>query len=431
MNKTLDDTTTITIPEYGVRTLDESQINEAVDIPYLKKECFKYNLQNPPYKITPLRDNKVQIENTSYSGVIQLENSRIYFSTKVKTNLFYMLSFLKDETCFHYDSDRIIELKEGANFFDILGKLFLNELDAISKRGFYKSYVFKEENLKFFKGKLLFSRNIRNDTSKNTRFYCSYKDLTFDNLENQIVLRALTLLIPLIRFNEKTKKELLKYTNLLKDTISLLNLIPEDCSKVQYSRLNDYYRAVIQFSRAILQNYFIRSSTTGQSRGFNFIVNMNKVYEDFVTTIIEEIVKEEEEFKDYIVSRQEIFDSLVKERKIITRPDIILRKKGPKDEYPLIIDTKYKKDTSNADLYQIIAYALAIPSSKACCLIYPENEKIAENVLTIDPEKFGYIRPDIKIHYLNVDLNIDENVNFNCYIKKVKNDLKNKLLIFL
>ena len=96
MNKTLDDTTTITIPEYGARTLGESQINESVDIPYLNKACFTRNSQNPPYKITPLRDNKVQIENTSYSGVIQLENSRIYFSTKVKTNLFYMLSFLRE-----------------------------------------------------------------------------------------------------------------------------------------------------------------------------------------------------------------------------------------------------------------------------------------------------------------------------------------------
>ena len=422
---------TITIPEYSSVELEGDDINEKIDLSYLKKDCFRYNTSNPPYKITLLRDNKIKIENTSYSGVIQLENSRIYFSTKVKTNLFYMLSFLKDESCFHYDSDRIIEIKEGANFFDILGKMFLNELQVISKRGFYKSYLVKEENLKFFKGKLIINENIKNAISKNTHFYCSYRDLTFNNLENQILLRTITLLIPLIRFNEKTKKELLRYENLLKDTISLVNLVPEDCNKIQYSRLNEYYNTIIQFSKVILQNYFIRSSLKGESRGFNFIVNMNKVYEDFISTIIEEIVVEEEELKEFIVERQEIFNSLVKERKIITRPDIILRKKGPKDDYPIIIDTKYKLDRSNADYYQVIAYALAIPTAKACFLIYPESEKNLEDILTIDTFDLENKRPEIKIYSINIDIDINENVIFDEYISKIKKILKEKLIRFL
>lgn len=425
------DEKTITIPEYSSVELEGDDINEKIDLSYLKKDCFRYNTSNPPYKITLLRDNKIKIENTSYSGVIQLENSRIYFSTKVKTNLFYMLSFLKDESCFHYDSDRIIEIKEGANFFDILGKMFLNELQVISKRGFYKSYLVKEENLKFFKGKLIINENIKNAISKNTHFYCSYRDLTFNNLENQILLRTITLLIPLIRFNEKTKKELLRYENLLKDTISLVNLVPEDCNKIQYSRLNEYYNTIIQFSKVILQNYFIRSSLKGESRGFNFIVNMNKVYEDFISTIIEEIVVEEEELKEFIVERQEIFNNLVKERKIITRPDIILRKKGPKDDYPIIIDTKYKMDRSNADYYQVIAYALAIPTAKACFLIYPESEKNLEDILTIDTFDLENKRPEIKIYSINIDIDINENVVFGEYIRKIKKILKEKLVRFL
>ena len=235
-----------------------------------------------------------------------------------------------------------------------------------------------------------------------------------------------------VMINIKNTKYNSNLTNsILRDTISLLNLTPDDCIKIQYSRLNEYYKTIIQFSKAILQNYFIRSSLKGESKGFNFIVNMNKVYEDFITTIIEEIVQEEPEFKEYIVERQEMFDSLVKEKKIITRPDIILRKRGPKDEYPIIIDTKYKRDTSHADLYQIMAYALAIPTSKICCLIYPESETITEQLMTLETEKFGNTRPEIKIYNLNVDLNIDENVDFNFYIDKVKSDLKNKLNVFL
>ena len=71
----------VTIREYSSKVLDN--INELKDLPYLKKECFKYD-KAKPYKIRPLRDDNVEIENTSYAGIIQLDKIRIHFSTKVK-----------------------------------------------------------------------------------------------------------------------------------------------------------------------------------------------------------------------------------------------------------------------------------------------------------------------------------------------------------
>ena len=78
--------------------------------------------------------------------------------------------------------------------------------------------------------------------------YCSYENLTYNNLENQIILRAATLLIPLIRFSEKIKRDLIRYSYLLREDVGLVNVAPEDCDKVHYSRLNDYYETIIQFS---------------------------------------------------------------------------------------------------------------------------------------------------------------------------------------
>jgi 5-methylcytosine-specific restriction endonuclease McrBC regulatory subunit McrC len=133
---------TVCIPEYAREKIPHFDSN--VDIEYLKKSCFGTDTKNPPFEVLELKDGKVEIRNTSYAGVIQLGEFRIEFSTKVKTNLFYMLSFLKDEGCFRYDPDKVIDLKEGQSFFDILGKMFLNELEKISRVGFYKKYVKKE-----------------------------------------------------------------------------------------------------------------------------------------------------------------------------------------------------------------------------------------------------------------------------------------------
>lgn len=396
------------------------------DVSYLKKACFKYETRRPPYEIWQLEDNQSQIRNTSYAGVIQLEKERIHFSTKVKANLFYMLSFLKDEEAFCYDSDVLIEIKEGQNFFDILGILFLNGLENIFKRGFYKKYVHREENIKFLKGKLLIGKQIQNNIKKNMKFVCAYDNLTFDNLENQIILRATTLLIPLIRFNEDIRSNLLRFSHLLREEVTLRNVMPEDCNKVQFSRLNDYYSPIIQLSKVILQNYFIRSTSVGESVGFNFIVNMNKVYEDFVTKLIKEVI--EESSVDYLVEEQKRFGSLVREQRIKIRPDVILRKKNT-EKYPYIIDAKYKRQESNSDYFQVIAYALAIPTTTDCYLIYPQDEEIDMYSLTIEANKFNDARADIKLHVMKIDLLLGEEDNFQSYIKKMKEQLKKKLSV--
>lgn len=416
------------IEEYKYKDIS---LNIDKDLPYLRKDCFKISSSSPPFNIIELKDNKVRIHNTSYSGIIQLDKERLHFSEKVKVNLFYMMSFLKDEENFYYDPDVIIEIEEGINFFDILGRLFLNELVEIEKKGFYKKYVKKEENLNFLRGKIQFRNQIINDIKKIPKFYCQYSDLTFDNLENQIILKATTLLIPLIKFNMEIRSELLKYSNLLKENISLVNVIPEDCNKVQYSRLNDYYKTIIQFSKVILQNYFIRSKFKGAAKGFNFIVNMNKVFEDFISTIIEDILKSDKDFKFYRVETQRKFNSLVKEKSIGTRPDIILGIKDKPNTYPYIIDTKYKKDVSNADYFQIIAYALEIPDSKACALIYPIYENVEDTVLTLNTESFGKNREDIKLYTIKINLFLGEDLSFEEYILKIKGEVKEKLLKFV
>lgn len=410
----------IEISEYKYRVIDK--FSEEKDWEYLDKPCFNYK-RKKPYEIFKNREGKVCVKNTSYSGIIQLENVRLHFSTKVKTNLFYMLSFLKSEDEFLCDTETPIEIKEGANFFDIIGRLFLNEFEEIVKRGLLKKYIKKQENIGFLKGKLYFKGQIQNDINNNPKFSCIYDDLTVNNLENQIVLRALTLLIPMIRFNMDLVKDLKLYEHILKDFVELVDVSPSDCDKIHFSRLNEYYSAIIQFSKLILEENFIRSVYKGKSRGFNFIVNMNKVYEDFITEMVKEVA--EDDFDEYKVVSQNRFYNLVSgDRKIITMPDIVLEK-GEKI-YPLIIDAKYKKDDKNTDYYQVIAYSLAIPKVEACCLIYPETEPdIIKTPLTLKRNITEQEGENVKLYAKTVDLHINNDLEFDDFVIKIKDQIKN------
>ena len=410
----------IKISEYKYRVIDK--FCKETDWDYLEKHCFKYK-EKKPYNIFKNREGEVCIKNSSYSGIIQLENVRVHFSTKVKTNLFFMLSFLKSEKEFLCDKETPIEIKEGANFFDIIGRMFLNELEEIVKKGLLKKYVKKHENIGFLKGKLYIKGQIHNNIKNKPKFSCIYDDLTVNNLENQIVLRALTLLIPMIRFNMDIFKDLKSHEYILKDSIELVDVSPSDCDKIHFSRLNEYYSTIIQFSKLIIEENFIRSVNKGKSRGFNFVVNMNKVYEDFITEMVLEVV--DQNFEEYKVVSQSRFNSLVKEKKIVTIPDIILKQRGT-ESYPLIIDAKYKREDKNTDYYQVIAYSLALPEAKACCLIYPNTEKDIEKKLTLRRDIIhSNGQDDVKLYAKVVDLHIEEDLLFDDFISGIKSQIKN------
>lgn len=419
----------ITVQENSVKKLD-FDLNEE-DKKYLTSEIFnpgnKQNIEVFYYD----REGYPSIRVGPFAGIVQLSKKRIHFSTKVDARLFYMLSFLKSEKAFHYDPHTIIDIEKGSNFFDIVGRLFLNKLNELIKIGLLRKYVRTNENLRFLKGKLLIKNQIRKNLVDKSRFSCEYEDLTFDNLENRIILSALSSLISLIRFNEKVRNELKKFETIFKDCITYKKINPQECNFVKFNRINQHYVDIIKLSKLILEARFIRSVHEGESRGFNFIVDMNKVFEDFITEIIEEVISED--FSGYIVEKQQKFRSLVKERKLITKPDVLI--KNENDCYPLIIDTKYKSKSSNSDFYQIIAYSLALPTSKRCCLIYPVSDKteIDQQSLTLVRNLSNSASETVTLTCRTIDLSskLEDDVKFEQYIKGIKVQVKTLLQEFL
>lgn len=412
----------IEVPEYK----DSDEFNlEKRDVYYLEQETFHKDFTFELLKSKESKDG-YYIRNTSYAGIIELSDKRIVFSTKVKSNLFYLLRFITSENCILFDPDKIIDLEEGNNFFEVIGRLFANELNHIIQTGILKKYVSKEENLNFLRGKLNIREQFTNNIRSKPKFHCTYQDLTFDNRENRIVFNALIDLISLININLDLKEELISYEYFLRNYVSQEHISPSECDLVSYNRLNDKYRTVISLSKIILEEKYIRSTEKGYSKGFNFIVNMNKVFEDFITEMIRQIINENEEFTKYTVNPQLKFRTLDKQGKLRIIPDIVIEDEP--SNFPLVIDTKYKKEDVNNDYYQIISYALAIPTTKSVVLIYPidfltERElNVGRDLRNIQDSKI------IDILVRGIDLHIDEEIEYEDYIISIKDQLINKVL---
>lgn len=69
-----------------------------------------------------------------------------------------MLKTLKDARFKSFNSANLIAQK--MHLLDIFVMMFLDELDAIVKQGIRSKYIPQEDNLNYFKGKLLVSQNI-------------------------------------------------------------------------------------------------------------------------------------------------------------------------------------------------------------------------------------------------------------------------------
>lgn len=391
------------------------------DLDYLDSECFRRSDGKRVIEVLPpFRDTGLcRVGNTSFAGIIQLDGVRLMFSTKVRANLFHMLSYtrtLERSKSIFLDPEKPIEIQEGLAFPDFMGRLFLRELDTIFTRGLLKKHIRQEEDISYLKGKLVSKRQLVNDLNKAARFHCIYGDLTYDNLENKVMTKALGLLLRRIKHNKDVLGGLHRYELMLRSQVNPSGITYHHCGKIGLNRLNDYYREILGYSRLILEDAYIRSIRTGAGKALNFLVDMNQLYEDFVTQLFEDIITKE--YLDMGIEKQRSYRTLDRDKYLTTRPDIILRSRQD-DGHPLIIDAKYKRGESNADYYQAIAYSLSIRSCRRCCLIYPKTENVHREKLVVYRDKEEEF-DEVEIHSRTIDILIDQDMSFDEYIDAAK-----------
>ena len=145
------------------------------------------------------------------------------------------------------------------------------------------------------------------------------------------------------------------------------NAVPD----VTFDRLNEHYREVVALARLVLRHGSFEASR-GRVRAQGFLIDMNRVFQDFVTRAL----REELRLSAHVFRSEAAIGriSLDEEGRIRLRPDISWWEAGA---CMFVGDAKYKRmvDTRvpNADLYQLLAYAVALDLPGGM-LIYAQGE---------------------------------------------------------
>ena len=260
------------------------------------------------------------------------------------------------------------------NLYEIFINMYVQEVLHLVKHGLRSDYVIQEDNLGFYKGKLLVGKHIRLNSVHKERFYVGFEEYLPNRPENKLVKATLEKLLRITTSAENSKeiRQLLMAFEMVETSISY----EKDFAKVVINRNTKDYENLIRWSRVFLMNESF-SVFSGSTTSRALLFPMESVYESYVSREIKKSLIPH----GWDVSCQEKGMHLFKKPKKLfrLRPDIVLRRGGR----TVIMDTKWKKlslnetnyGISQSDMYQMYAYSKKYKTPEIW-LLYPDNREM-------------------------------------------------------
>ena len=118
------------------------------------------------------------------------------------------------------------------------------------KRGLRSSYTLREDNLNFFKGKLLVGRHVRKNFAHGEKFFVAFDEYSFDRPEHRLIKSTL---IKIFRTTQETKNFRLANRLLADfDSVAPSTNFAKDFAAVSNDRLNRKYQIVMAWTKIFL-----------------------------------------------------------------------------------------------------------------------------------------------------------------------------------
>ncbi len=260
----------------------------------------------------------------------------------------------------------------NSSLFEIFIRQFLQEVKILIREGLHKKYRKTEDNINFYRGKLLVNNQIKYNHLHKERFYCEFNTFDYDNKMNQILYCALDILRKMNLGN--SLQDDLKSIMIDLPEISLKKIVKSDFTNFVFDRAGEKYKEAIQLAKLIILQYLPDSS--GHENTLSIFFDMNKLFEEYVFQILRRYTDLQPKFQ-----YPKTFCKFDENETRGIKSDIYI------EQRKTIIDTKWKilkndsvKDIASTDLMQMYTYGKYFNCCKTI-LLYPKNlyNNAAEN----------------------------------------------------
>lgn len=347
---------------------------------------------------------------SNYVGLIQMRNGyqvqvlpKIDFGTEPDTKneetkrvFLRMLRSMKDFPGKVFN-DATLKM-DRMTLYEIFINMYLQEVRTLVKHGIRSAYVAREDNLRFYKGKLVVNEHIKENAAHGERFYARYDEYLVNRAENRLI-KATLLKLQGVTGSAENQKEIRQLLTAFEMVTPSFNY-QKDFSKVVIDRNTKDYDILMRWSRVFLLN---KSFTTfsGGHDARALLFPMEKVFESYVAQQLKKVLTD----LNWEISIQDkgyyLFDS---PRQFALRPDIVITRG---DGSRIILDTKWKSLSDKpginygipqTDMYQMYAYAKKYKTSEIW-LLYPVNPEMrSHSDISFDSDD------DVKVSLFFVDI---------------------------
>lgn len=351
--------------------LTEYQESAPVALTVDQRDALKEAVSGLSITPAPGESDRYTLKPGSTVGAVEVDDLSVLIRPKIEVKQLISLACYPDWRDLVQSSD--FNFPEQWALPDVIAAMFAAAAEKAFARGLLHGYVEREEALQTVRGRIRFDEQIRRRFGLPLPVEVRYDEFTDDVPENRLVKAANRRLrragLRDTARSRETRRRLGRINALL-DGVSLCDYPPNAVPEVKFDRLNQHYKRVVELARLILrQDRF--EADRGKFRASGFLMDMNKVFQDFVTAALREKLRlSPGEFGERRVG------SLDEDGEITLRPDLVWRE-GRRCVF--VGDAKYKrirKDARvpNADLYQMLAYATAL-GLPGGLLIYAKDDE--------------------------------------------------------
>jgi 5-methylcytosine-specific restriction enzyme subunit McrC len=321
--------------------------------------------------VAPLPDGSWLAVTNSRVGVAVGADWELRVSPKLDVSaLMFLLAYATDPKGWRDDR---VAFDIADDLFDAVAVGFsLHALNAL-KRGALHGYLHVDERLMSVRGRVRFGDQLARSMSLPLPIEVSYDDYTADILENRMLKTAAQILLRLGRVPTAARLRLLQVRALL-DEVAFVER-PGEIRSPPLTRLNQRYGPALRLAELILRASSV-DTEHGSIVAASFVFDMNRVFEDFVTTAFREAMAEHggevrSQVKPY---------SLDEGEKLPLKPDISWWLDG---RCFAVLDAKYKEIKSGVmrhdDAYQMLAYCTAYKLPRGY-LVYAKDSGVESRV---------------------------------------------------
>ena len=292
-----------------------------------------------------------QLSAHNFVGSVNVAGLQVLVRPKIPLrNLFLLLEVGLRERDWH---DEAALFETTGDLLPALVSFLARTTETTLARGLYHSYREQRDRLTALRGRVDVARQF-SQPGVVVPTACRFTEFTADLVENSYLKAAVSRSLRVAGVQPVDRRRLMQHLVTLEE-VSDVRHHHRDHNRVVFTRLNAHYKPALRLARLVLANLTLQD-VVGQTQASSFMLDMNELFERFVTERLRRALRGRLEVKD------QHRDRLDHGGTVAIKPDLVFRAGGSPT---FVADVKYKLTDDSAagrqaDYYQLLAYTTAL-----------------------------------------------------------------------